>query len=64
MSVEIKEDEATPLKSRELKIAKCTTWIWHLFGFHSSCCRWAGKWSLGPHKKIRGPFCSGTNLPL
>ncbi len=64
MAVYIEEDKGTSIKKRKLTITKCITWIKHLFGFHHSSCRHAGKWSMQPHKKIRGPFCSVTNLPL
>ena len=39
-------------------------WFKHLFGFHHSSCRWAGKWNMNPNRKVRGPFCSVTNMPL
>ena len=64
MSVEIKEDKDTSIKERKLATARYITWIKHLFGFHHSSCRNAGKWSIQPHKQIKGPFCSVTNLPL
>ena len=64
MSVEIKEDTVTSPKEWKLPTARYITWIKHLFGWHHSSCRHAGKWSMQPHKKIKGPFCSVTNLPL
>ena len=64
MSVESKEDTATSTKNWKLNITKYTTWIKHLFGWHHSSCRHAGKWSMMPHKKVKGPFCSVTTLPL
>ena len=60
MSVEIKEAKDTSIKEGKLTTTKHIRWIKHLFGFHHSSCRHAGKWSMMPHKKIKGPFCSVT----
>ena len=66
MSVKIKEATDASIKEKDWKLvpSRYIILIKHLFGFHNSCCRWAGKWAMKPHKKGRGPFCSVTNLPL
>lgn len=38
--------------------------IKHFFGVHNSSCRIAGKWRLEDHKRLRGPMCNKTKLPL
>lgn len=45
-------------------LQRVTAWLKHLVGIHNSSCRQAGAWSMQPHKKIRGPHCSVTKLPL
>ena len=62
--MEIKEGIDMPTTEWKLPITRYIRWIKHLFGFHHSSCRHAGKWSMEPHKKVKGPFCSVTDLPL
>ena len=65
MYIESKEVTGYPSpKKWKVILRRHTTWIKHLFGFHHSSCRYAGKWSIQPHKQLKGPFCSVTNLPL
>ena len=52
------------IKDKSVYIKSFVIFVKHLFGYHDSCCMVAGVWSLKDHKRLRGPMCLRTRLPL
>ena len=59
------EEQADLIKTRgSFPLQRWVSWLAHLFGQHNSSCRVAGAWRMWDHKKLRGPFCIVTKMPL
>jgi hypothetical protein len=61
------EYEGAGIEENELTAVEKQRWVGrlcHLFGQHNSSCRVAGAWRMWDHKKLRGPFCTVTKMPL
>lgn len=67
IDIMLQEKENELCKKRRIddsQVERVVIFCKHLFGFHDSSCRVAGRWRLEDHKRLRGPLCTRTKLPL